>query len=232
MVAERAQFPVGDAAVVHAAFTDRSDGDMARGVETPLLDSRRWSIAPHPWTWLEQTHGNGVVFVGEPGGAAGVVADAAVTLCPGAVLSVQVADCAPVLMFSAVRDAVVLGAAHAGWRGLLGGVLDSTVDAMSRLGAERIDWLLGPCISAASYEFSASDLAALTDAFGPAVGADTADGAPALDLRGSVRSAMTRAGCGDPLYESSTCTTSATHWSHRRSGDTERQVGAIWWVRC
>ncbi|MCZ7630469.1 MAG: polyphenol oxidase family protein [Microthrixaceae bacterium] len=167
-----------------------------------------------------------------PEGAAGAVADAAVTRRPGAVLSVQVADCAPVLMFSAVCDGVVLGAAHAGWRGLLGGVLDSTVDAMGRLGAERIDWLLGPCISAANYEFSASDLAALTDSFGSAVGVDTADGAPALDLRGAVRSAMTRAGCGDPLIESGNCTTSATHWSHRRSGDAERQVGAIWWVRC
>lgn len=228
----RRQFAIGDTAVVHTAFTDRTDGDMARGVEPRYLDPRRSSVAPYPWTWLDQAHGHGVVVVEEPGDAAGSVADAAVTRCPAAVLSVQVADCAPVLMFSAVEDGVVLCAAHAGWRGLLDGVLDSSVDAMRRLGAGRIDWILGPCITAANYEFSANDLRVLADVFGPAVGADTADGAPALDLRRTVRSAMSRAGCGDPLAESGTCTTSALHWSHRRSGDLERQVGAIWWVPC
>lgn len=226
------QFTVGGYAVVHTAFTDRTDGDLARGLDAQRLDSRRAAVAPHPWTWLEQVHGDDVVIVEEPGGAAGSVADAAVTRCPAAVLSVQVADCAPVLMFSAVGDEVVVAAAHAGWRGLLGGVLDSTVDVMRQLGADRIDWLLGPCITAANYEFSATDLVALIDVFGPSVGSDTADGAPAFDLRRAVRSAMTRAGCGDPLAESEVCTTSASHWSHRRSGDLERQVGAIWWVPC
>ena len=106
---ERLQFGVGHAAVVHAAFTDRTDGDMARGVDPQRLESRRSSVAPYRWTWLEQTHGHDVVVVEEPGGAAGSVADAAVTRCPEAVLSVQVADCAPVLMFSAVRDGAVVG---------------------------------------------------------------------------------------------------------------------------
>jgi YfiH family protein len=231
-VVERLQFGVGDAAVVHAAFTDRTDGDMARGVDGSVLASRRSAVAPHPWTWLEQAHGNGVVVVEEPGDAAGSVADAAVTRCPDAVLAVQVADCAPVLMFSAVHGGAVVAAAHAGWRGLLGGVLGSTVDVMRQLGAGDIDWLLGPCITAANYEFSEGDLAVLVDVFGSGVRADTADGEPALDLRCAVRSAMARAGCGGPLEESGTCTTSANHWSHRRSGDAQRQVGAIWWVQC
>lgn len=229
---ERLQFDIGDAAVVHTAFTDRTDGDMAHAVDAQHLDSRRSSVAPHPWTWLEQTHGNGVVVVEEPGDSAGSVADAAVTQCPGAVLSVQVADCAPVLMFSEVSGGAVVAAAHAGWRGLLEGVLGSTVDVMRQLGADDIDWLVGPCITAANYEFSNSDLAVLIDAFGPEVSAVTADGEPALDLRCAVRAAMARAGCGGPLKESRACTTSANHWSHRRSGDPQRQVGSIWWAQC
>lgn len=229
---ERRRFGVGDAAEVHTAFTERTDGDMARGVAPPLLDLRRSSVAPHRWTWLDQTHGHDVVIVEEPGAAAGSVADAAVTRCPEAVMSVQVADCAPVLMFSAARDGAVVGAAHAGWRGLLGDVLGSTVDAMRQLGAVDIGWLLGPCITAANYEFSEGDLTALVDVFGPDVRGVTTDGSPALDLRSAVRSAMARAGCGEPLSESSACTTSTNHWSHRGSGDMQRQVGAIWWVKC
>lgn len=217
--------------MVHTAFTDRTDGDMA-AADAQSLESRRSSVAPYPWTWLEQAHGHDVVVVEAPGDAAGSVADAAVTRCPEAVLSVQVADCAPVLMFSPVGDGAVVAAAHAGWRGLLGGVLGSTVEMMVHLGAGDISWLLGPCIAATNYEFSETDLAAIVDVFGPEVRSVTSDGSAALDLRSTVRSAMAGAGCGDPLEVSDVCTTSANHWSHRRSADAQRQVGAIWWVTC
>lgn len=227
------QYRFGGSVTVHAVFTDRSDGDLAcRAADDPgcaTLGARRRAVLDHPWTWLAQVHGDQVVVVDAPGGAAGRTADAAVTTAPGAVLSVQVADCAPVLMFSGTSDGAVLGAAHAGWRGLAAGILGSTVRAMAGLGAGRIDWLLGPCITAAAYEFSESDLEAMAQLFGPQVRSRTSHGAPALDLRAAVRSAMGAAGCGDPVEVSEVCTTSQTHWSHRRSGDTQRQVGAICW---
>tara|TARA_R110000796_G_scaffold4244_25_gene16375 strand:- start:1864 stop:2619 length:756 start_codon:yes stop_codon:yes gene_type:complete len=79
-------------------------------------------------------------------------ADAMVTATPGLALSVLTADCQPVL-FSDL-DAGVIGAAHAGWRGALDGVLDATVDAMENLGADRnnITAVIGPCISQRAYE--------------------------------------------------------------------------------
>lgn len=79
-------------------------------------------------------------------------ADALVTKTPGIALSVLTADCQPVLF--ADQTAGVIGAAHAGWRGALDGVLDATVDAMVALGAERsrISAVIGPCISQRAYE--------------------------------------------------------------------------------
>ncbi|ATY33674.1 peptidoglycan editing factor PgeF [Sphingomonas psychrotolerans] len=79
-------------------------------------------------------------------------ADALVTDRPGLALGILTADCAPVLL--ADTQAGVVGAAHAGWKGAIGGVTDSTIALMETLGArrERIAAAVGPCIARASYE--------------------------------------------------------------------------------
>ena len=79
-------------------------------------------------------------------------ADALVTDCPGLLLGIVTADCAPILM--ADREAGVIGTAHAGWRGALAGVTDQAIGAMVSLGAriDRIAAAVGPCIGRASYE--------------------------------------------------------------------------------
>lgn len=79
-------------------------------------------------------------------------ADAMVTATHGVALSVLSADCQPVLF--ADVDAGVIGAAHAGWKGALGGVLEATLDAMETLGAKRenTNAVIGPCISQPAYE--------------------------------------------------------------------------------
>jgi len=78
--------------------------------------------------------------------------DAMVTDRPGVLLGILTADCAPVLF--ADREAGVVGAAHAGWKGALAGVTDATIAAMEALGADRarIAAAIGPCIARASYE--------------------------------------------------------------------------------
>ena len=82
-------------------------------------------------------------------------ADALATDRPGIALGVITADCAPVLFADATAG--VVGAAHAGWRGALAGVLEATLDAMATLGADaaRIVAAIGPCIAQASYEVAA-----------------------------------------------------------------------------
>lgn len=81
--------------------------------------------------------------------------DAVATAVPGLVCGVLTADCAPILL--ADPEAGVVGAAHAGWKGALGGVVQSTVSAMQNLGArpDRILAVVGPCIAQASYEVGA-----------------------------------------------------------------------------
>ena len=79
-------------------------------------------------------------------------ADAVVTSRPGLLLGIVTADCAPILL--ADTEAGVVAAAHAGWRGAQGGVIEATIEAMERLGsrAGRISAAIGPCIAQASYE--------------------------------------------------------------------------------
>jgi hypothetical protein len=107
---------------------------------------------------LMQVHGAvavGVEATWLPG--AGPRADAMVTDRPGIALGIVTADCAPVLFADATAG--VIGAAHAGWRGAVTGILEATVAAMIGLGAEpgRITAAIGPCIGQVSYEV-ASDL--------------------------------------------------------------------------
>lgn len=101
---------------------------------------------------LHQIHSDKVVTVREPWGEKRPQADAMVTDRPGIALGVLSADCAPVLLADA--KAGVIGAAHAGWRGALTGVLEATIDAMQALGAnrERIVAVIGPVISQRAYE--------------------------------------------------------------------------------
>jgi polyphenol oxidase len=92
---------------------------------------------------------------------AGPRADAMVTAAPGLALGIVTADCAPVLLADAAAG--VVGAAHAGWRGAVAGVLDATLAAMGALGAarERVAAAIGPCIGQASYEVGADLRAAV-----------------------------------------------------------------------
>jgi hypothetical protein len=108
-------------------------------------------VAPDHLVGVHQVHSPDVLTVtGAP--VAPVRADAMVTDRPGIALSVLTADCQPVLFHDA--KAQVIGAAHAGWRGALAGVLEATVAAMETLGAERsrIAAVIGPSISQAAYE--------------------------------------------------------------------------------
>lgn len=109
-------------------------------------------LRPDSLTTLHQVHSADVVELTAPLAGARPEADALVTATPGVVLGVLTADCQPVL-FADVQ-AGVIGAAHAGWKGALEGVLDATIDAMERLGAERsrIAAVIGPTISQRAYE--------------------------------------------------------------------------------
>ena len=124
---------------------------------TAIDENRRLAIAAilpqAPLATVHQVHSADVFYVERPWPQDGRPrADAMVTDRSNLLLGILTGDCAPVLF--ADLDAGVVGAAHAGWRGALGGVTDSTIAAMERLGARRstIHAAVGPCIGQASYE--------------------------------------------------------------------------------
>ena len=102
--------------------------------------------------YLNQVHSSKVLFVKSASGQLNKPADGMVTNVHNLGLAILTADCAPVLFFDPV--AKVIGAAHAGWRGAVNGVLENTVDAMLTIGAAKknIAVAIGPCISKNNYE--------------------------------------------------------------------------------
>ncbi len=126
--------------------------------QTEAVDLNRKRVAeamevdPVEMVGVHQVHSPNVVTVDAPLNGERPKADALVTNVPGLALTILTADCQPVLFSD--PDAKVIGAAHAGWRGALDGVLEATLDTMESLGAKRenISAVIGPTISQAAYE--------------------------------------------------------------------------------
>lgn len=167
-----------------------------------------------------QVHGITAITVTEPwDNGTAPEADALVTGCPGLLLGVLTADCGPVLL--ADPDAGVIGAAHAGWKGALGGALEEVVAAMVRLGAraERITAALGPCIGPGSYEVGPE----FQERFVAADGInrrhfDARGPRPRFDLRGFIEMRLLAAGAGRvEILDLDTCAEDNLFFSYRRS---------------
>ena len=159
-------------------------------------------------------------------------ADALVTDRRGLLLGIVTADCAPVLL--ADREAGVVGAAHAGWKGALGGVTAATIAAMEALGAQRsrIVAAVGPCIAQPSYEVDT----AFRDRFGPDTAMFFAPGAPEhwqFDLAGYVAHRLAAAGIGTverlglDTYADDARFYSFRRATHRGEADCGRQISLI-----
>lgn len=193
--------------------------------------------------WMEQVHGTGVADLDQLVGApAPVVADAAVASSRDRVCVVMTADCLPVLLSDA--RGVTVGAAHAGWRGLCGGVIERTVDAMTqrlRASGQEADptWLawLGPAIGPACFEVGAEVRQAFMDAAQPAEREATeaafvrgaSDGKFLGDLYALARLRLARVGCTE-VYGGGLCTMTDVQrfYSYRRERTTGRMATLIW----
>lgn len=109
-------------------------------------------VPPQALAGVHQVHSAAVVTMSEAPGDPRPKADALVTATPGLALTILTADCQPVLFCDGAAG--VIGAAHAGWRGALDGVLEATLEAMEALGADRANTsaVIGPSISQRAYE--------------------------------------------------------------------------------
>lgn len=207
-------------------FTSRADGDFA--VDAPGVEARRAHIVQNrTCVWLRQAHGVEVIKALDQASArrlGGSPADAALTVHAGIALSVVTADCAPIAMVCGHVGAVV----HAGWRGLLGGIIERTATELQALSDphQPIFAFLGPCIHPTSYAFG-DDLEAVVARYGESVRGRTGDGAPALDMPATVAAACEAAKV--PLDASMCEDTAQQHFfSHRVRHDCERQALFLW----
>lgn len=177
--------------------------------------------------WLRQVHGTAVARVDRVE-AEEPVADAAVTRQAGVALAILTADCLPVVFAS--DDGLVLGAAHAGWRGLVGGVLENTIAAMGVPVSSIIAWL-GPAAGPASYEIGAEvhDAFVGHDAGAAAAFTATRPGHWRVDLYALARQRLNAAGVTrisgggrDTIAEAD------QFFSHRRDAQTGRMATLVW----
>ncbi|PPQ32733.1 peptidoglycan editing factor PgeF [Rhodopila globiformis] len=214
-----------------------SADDPGAVLENRARAARSLDINPDCLLGLTQVHGSHVVTVTHPWRAgAGEKADAMVTDRPGLGLGIVTADCAPVLF--ADTGCAIVGAAHAGWRGAVAGVLEATVAAMAALGAEpdRIVAAVGPCIARDSYEVGAD----LRDAVLARSAADSAFFAPGrqpdrwqFDLAGYCASRLRAAGVAHVIVTGiDTLANEDRFFSHRRrtlakSGPIGHQISVI-----
>ncbi|HEV2611409.1 MAG TPA: peptidoglycan editing factor PgeF [Noviherbaspirillum sp.] len=223
---------------VSLAPYDDGDGGGGLNLGTHVGDQREHvrqnrellrALVPAEPAWLTQVHGTTVVDAAFALDAP--QADASVASRPGVVCAIQTADCLPVL-FCALNGRAV-GAAHAGWRGLAGGVLQNTVARMRSLGADEIIAWLGPAIGPECFEvgtdvfdaFVASDAAA-SAAFVPV---PDSPGKYLADIYVLARRALGAAGVGRVTGGGGcTVTDSGSFYSFRRDRTTGRMASLIW----
>jgi polyphenol oxidase len=242
-----------DAGIRHGFFTKQggvSDGiyaslncglgshdDSAKVLENRARVARHLGATDHRLVTLYQTHSATALVVDKPYPRDAVPkADAVVTRTPGLVIGALAADCNPILF--ADPQAKVVAAAHAGWRGALGGIVESTITAMESLGADRtrIRAAVGPCINQAAYEvgpeFEAEFLKASADYAAYFHRASPAS-RPHFDLPGFVMMRLGRAGVGTTervslcTYENESKFFSFRRTTHRKEADYGRQISAI-----
>jgi len=236
---------------VSAFFTTRDDGNLATHVgDDPLLvaqnRSRLRSFLPAEPIWLSQVHGTAVHEVMQHDGAAApIVADASVTTLPSVVLAILTADCLPVLI--ADLEGRIVGAAHAGWRGLADGILEATVRTMrSRVVDARLQAWIGPAIHQSRYEVGEEVRVAMLsdrcdDDAGDVIDGDfrlalerlfipsTMQGKWLFDLPGMATLRLQRLGVSvRPWATPCTASNPEQFWSYRRDRSRGRTAGCIW----
>lgn len=205
------------------------------------LENRRQLEAalglPSAPRWLRQVHGTTVVHFapslsrGEAGGDSSEPepeADAAITTTPGSVLAILTADCLPVVF--AAKDGSEIAVAHAGWRGLVAGVLETTVAAMRTPPSRLVAWL-GPAAGPGAYEIGAEvfDAFALCDRRAEAAFAPTRPGHWNVDLYALAKRRLADVGVVD-VHGGGLCTISdpSRFFSHRRDQRTGRMATLAW----
>jgi polyphenol oxidase len=213
-----------------------SSDDPTRVRENRRLMEEELEIAPGTLISVHQVHSPDAVIVESPWSGDRPKADGMVTRVPGLALAVTTADCGPVLF--ADPNAGVIGAAHAGWRGALTGVLEATIARMEESGAARcrIVAVLGPTISGPAYEVGSDLMTRFIDADPANERFFTANGRPShaqFDLPAYIGARLSACGIGEVAALGRCTYTEEEHFfsfrrtTHRGEADYGRLISAI-----
>lgn len=203
-------------------------GDDAEDVAANRQRVQQALNLPTEPVWLNQVHGTRVIQAEQATGKMPCTADAAITRQPGRILAVLTADCLPIVL--AARDGSAVGIAHAGWRGLAAGVLESTLQALAVPPAEIAAWI-GPGIGAAHYEVDSTVRTAFADVPGTQQAFSSSRDAEHwyCDLSALAQARLLALGVNE-VQASGMCTGAdpLRFYSYRRDGETGRMATLAW----
>lgn len=205
-------------------WTSSAEGDLAAShVPDEERRARHRRLVSRPWSGARQVHGSSVVRIDQPGQQAGE-ADALVSERGDVALSMLGADCATIAIASPEG---ILAAVHAGWRGVVAGVVPAATDAMRSMGATSLVAGVGPCLGPCCAEFSPRDLDAVASVVGDVARSTDSMGRPALDLPSSVISLLEACGV-DVVVGPGECTRCSGGYFSHRGGSSARQAVVVW----
>ena len=195
-----------------AAFSTAADGDLRGDLQQRRRFANSLGISEN-WATVSQVHGADVVEAERDGDLG--PADGIFTTQPGVPIAVFAADCVPVVL----ESEVAVGVAHAGWRGLAGGVVEAVRLAMAEAGVPAVRAAIGPSIGPCCYEVGPEVLKKLS-----AFQDTTTWGSPSVDLRAAAASQLG----GVTTDDVSVCTHHGDGFSYRRDQTTARHATVAW----
>ncbi len=195
-------------------FTESSDGDLLVGADRRSVASRL--AIPETWATVRQVHGS-EVRIAETGGSHGD-ADALISRRPDVPIAVFTADCVGVVIRGIDHVAVV----HAGWRGLVGGVIEAVQDGLEKMGdTPRRAWI-GPAIGPCCFEVGAD----VSTQFPDSLRVETSWGTPSVDLWQAAAQRID----ADEVWVAGTCTRHEDGWWSHRADGTRSRLATVAWI--
>jgi hypothetical protein len=219
-------------------MSEITDGDMAindlktreksiQEASLSLVEHNAGLVIPtsQHWSFLTQVHGSENIEVKENGSVLGLEGDALFTTQERKVLTIQTADCVPVALIS---NSVAIAVIHAGWKGLLNGVIENASEALQKEFPGDLAAVIGPHIGPCCYEYGRKDLDSFIEMFGASVAGVTNSSTDSLDLMAIVRVILEKRGI-ELVYKDGSCTScDSKFWSYRSSGTQKRQSLFAW----
>ena len=220
------------------AMSEIIDGDMAINdlkTREKSIQEASLSLVEHNaglaipssqhWSFLTQIHGSKNIEVKENESVLGLEGDALFTAQERKVLTIQVADCVPIAL---VSDSGAIAAIHAGWKGLLNGVIENASEVLQDKFPGDQAAVIGPHIGPCCYEYGRKDLDSFIELSGASVAGVTDFSTDSLNLMAIVRVILEKRGI-ELVFRDDSCTScDSKFWSYRASGTQKRQSLLAW----